>query len=85
VKVFRIYLFDLEGNLIRDFDSAKLAAIELSSTENTINSAIHRKSCVKQSYYLSRSPVFEVPIRKTNFNPLLYGHALNKNKLINEY
>jgi len=70
----KVYMFDLEGNLIQTFDTCRIAEQQLGIPEANINSYILRKTCIHQSFYLSRQREFEIPIRKTNFNPLYKGY-----------
>ena len=76
-------MFDLEGNLIKPFDSARIAGNELGMQEKTINSDILRKTCIRQSFYLSRNTEFKIPINKANFNPILKGYKMKSDTLEN--
>lgn len=76
-------MFNLEGDLIKPFDSCRIAGNELGLSQTNINSYILRKTCIHQSFYLSRNPEFKIPIRKTNFNPLLKGYKMKLDTLEN--
>jgi hypothetical protein len=70
-KQKKIYQFNLEGKLLFEYNNKKEVAELNESLQATIKSAIKRKTCFKRRYYFSYEAVFNVPMMKHNFNPLL--------------
>lgn len=70
-KLKTVYVFNINGNLIKEFKSSKLAANHYDTLDNIIRSYIRRKSCYNKDLYFSYKDTFKVPNKKCNHNPLM--------------
>ena len=66
-----IYIFNLEGKLIEEIESANSLSLKYGISVGSITSSIHKKQCNCKKYYLSYNRDFKIPITKKNHNPLL--------------
>jgi hypothetical protein len=67
----KLYQFNFEGKLIKQFTNIDEAVIFLNKPKLSIFQTIRRESIVNQSYYLSFDIDFSIPKKRANFNPLL--------------
>ena len=49
----KVYQFDLNGNLIQEFDNTLSASLFLNINRTTINSSIYSKHVVSKQFYFS--------------------------------
>jgi len=70
-KQKKVYVFNLNGELVDELKSIKTTAIKYSSHQGTIGYAIKRKSCFNSKFYFSISNTFKIPFKKRITNILL--------------
>ena len=90
IKEFKIgenkiktYLYDINGNFIKEFNSRIDCAKEINFHQDGISSAIKGSYCVNKKYYISDNKVdkFEIPLKGTNRSKEIYQYDLEGNFL----
>ena len=73
-----IYQFDLTGELINSFCSAKDAANKTGIKYKHVLEAAKKVACLRVGCYFGYKKQFIIPNKKYNFNPLFSKNIINK-------